>query len=387
MVLLFWLFIAIIFYTFIGYGIILYLLVLLKRLFQKKKQPVAYDLPSVTLVVAAYNEEDIIEDKIKNTLALEYAAGKASFLFITDGSSDKTADIISKYPQIRLMHTPERRGKIAAIHRAMDTVETDAVVFTDANTFLNKEALVLLVSHYADDKVGAMAGEKRVIIGGKTDAAGSEGIYWKYESMLKKWDAELYSVVGAAGELFSIRKELYEAVPADTLLDDFMLSLNIAAKGYKTAYEPNAYAVETSSANVKEELKRKIRIGAGGIQSILRLKKLLNPFRNPVLTFQYVSHRVLRWVVTPFLLVAVLLLNVLIICFCSESGTYKLLLLGQVLFYCAAMAGWLLQRKEVRVKLLFIPYYFTMMNYAVIAGIYRYFKGQQKVTWDKAKRK
>jgi poly-beta-1,6-N-acetyl-D-glucosamine synthase len=387
MILLFWIFIAIIFYTFIGYGIILYCLVLVKRTFSKRKKPLPYELPSVTLVVAAYNEEQIIEEKIENTLALEYPAGKASFLFITDGSSDTTPAIVAKYPEIRLMHTPERKGKIVAIHRAMDTVTSETVVFTDANTFLNKEALMLLVRHYADPTVGAVAGEKRVIVGGKTDAAGSEGIYWKYESALKKWDAELYSVVGAAGELFSIRKDLYEAVPADTLLDDFMLSLNIAAKGYKTAYEPNAYALETSSANVQEELKRKIRIGAGGIQSILRLKRLLNPFHNPVLTFQYVSHRVLRWLVTPFLLPAVLLLNIAIVVCCSGGILYELLLGAQLLFYCASLAGWLLQKREVKVKLLFIPYYFTMMNYAVIAGIFRYFRGQQKVTWDKAKRK
>ena len=387
MKILFWLSTFIIVYTFVGYAIILFFLVKLKRAIKGiKTLPPLNNWPSVTLIVAAFNEEDCIQQKIDNTLQLEYPQGKLRFIFITDGSTDQTAELISKHSSIYLMHSPERKGKINAVHRAMRQVDSEITVFTDANTFLNKEAVLKICRHYADPFKGAVSGEKRVRIDEKSDATAGEGFYWKYESKLKKWDAELYSVVGAAGELFSIRTALYEPVPPDTILDDFMITLLIAKNGYRIAYEPDAYATETSSENVKEELKRKVRIAAGGIQSILRLKTLLNVFRHPVLSFQYISHRVLRWTVVPPLMILVFVLNLLIVI--QGSGAHYLLLLaGQILFYMAAALGFLLEKRQLRNKFFFIPYYFVLMNYAVLAGIKRYYAGTQQVTWDKAKRK
>lgn len=388
MEILFWLSLFIVFYTFLGYGIVLYVMVRIRRLFKGKRRAPGLDqeFPTLTLVIAAYNEESIIEEKIANTLQLAYPAGKLSLLFVTDGSSDRTPDLVAKYPQIKLMHTPVRSGKILAMHRAMDEVNTEVVVFTDANTFLNTDALLLIARHYADPKVGAVSGEKRVMQDALSDATAGEGFYWKYESALKTWDSELYSVVGAAGELFSVRRSLYRAVQPDTILDDFMISMQIAEKGYRIVYEPDAYASELSSENIKEELKRKVRIAAGGIQSILRLQKLLNPFHDPLLSFQYISHRVLRWTVTPFLMILALVLNAVLV---ARSGgvVYQLLLAGQVLFYGLALAGWVLERRKIKVKALFVPYYFCMMNYAVLAGINRYIKGSQSAAWEKAKRK
>jgi len=380
----------IVFYTFAGYGILLYFIIRVKRIFKGHKQTIDEhpdSLPTCTLVVAAYNEQGFIKEKIANSLLLKYPAGKLNLVFITDGSSDDTPNIIAQYPQIQLLHQPQRAGKIAAIHRAMDYVHTDAVVFTDANTFLNKDALIKICRHYADETVGAVAGEKRVHFDESADAsAAGEGFYWKYESALKKWDSELYSVVGAAGELFSVRRSLYQPVPADTVLDDFMISMLIAKKGYRIVYEPEAYATETASENVAEELKRKIRIAAGGIQSVLRLKSLFNPFPYPVLSFQYISHRVLRWTVTPFLLILSFLLNIVL---AIDPGTigYQLLLFAQVLFYVLAILGFIMEKKQLRIKILFIPYYFCVMNYAVLAGIIRYFTTKQSAVWEKVQRK
>ncbi|PWK78777.1 cellulose synthase/poly-beta-1,6-N-acetylglucosamine synthase-like glycosyltransferase [Mucilaginibacter oryzae] len=380
----------IVFYTFAGYGIFLYALIKIKRAVKGRKPPVAEDadlLPSCTLIVAAYNEEYFMEQKIQNTLTLNYPAGKLKLLFVTDGSSDKTPEIIARYPQIQLLHKPERAGKIAAVHRAMDYVDTDAVVFTDANTFLNKDALIKICRHYTDPTVGAVAGEKRVHIDENADAsAAGEGFYWKYESALKKWDSELYSVVGAAGELFSVRRSLYQPVEPDTVLDDFMISMLIAAKGYRIVYEPEAYATETASENVSEELKRKIRIAAGGIQSILRLKKLFNPFPYPTLSFQYISHRVLRWTITPFLLILSLILTV-VLALKPDETAMQALLLAQVLFYLLALLGLIMEKRQLRIKVLFIPYYFCVMNYAVLAGIIRYFGKKQSAVWEKVQRK
>lgn len=386
---IFWISLFLVFYTFLGYGIVLYVLVKIRQAIKGKRTTPTFkdgEWPELTLIVAAYNEAAYIEEKIANTLALNYPEGKAHFIFVTDGSNDATPDLIAKYPQVQLLHQAERRGKIAAVHRAMRFVKTPITIYTDANTLLNKDALINICRHYADASVGAVSGEKRVSIEETADATAGEGFYWKYESKLKTWDSELYSVVGAAGELFSVRTDLYEDVPPDTILDDFMISMLIAKKGYRIVYEPQAYATENGSENVKEELKRKIRIAAGGIQSIVRLSALLNPFRNTVLWFQYLSHRVLRWTVTPFLMILTLLLN-LYISWQNNNLIYLLLLVCQGAFYISALLGWILEKRSIKIKVLFIPYYFCMMNYAVIAGINRYLKGSQSAAWEKAKRK
>ena len=388
MIITFWISMFIVFYTFFGYGILLYFLVKLRRLLKGKRTVPdnGGNWPAVTLIVAAYNEEDYIIEKIKNTLTLGYPKDKAAFIFVTDGSTDRTPELIAGYPQVKLMHSPQRNGKIAAVHRAMQEVRTEIAIFTDANTFLNKDSLLNICRHYADASVGAVSGEKRVHVADAGEATAGEGFYWKYESKLKMWDSELYSVVGAAGELFSIRTNLYEPVPPDTILDDFMISLLIARRGYRIVYEPMAYATEGGSENVREELKRKIRIAAGGIQSIMRLRQLLNPFHNFVLCFQYVSHRVLRWTVTPFFMMLAFVVNG-VIAFQARSPFYETLLGCQVLFYALALLGWVLEQRQVRVKALYIPYYFCMMNYAVVAGIGRYITGSQSAVWEKAKRK
>ena len=389
MILAFWIFFFIIFYTFFGYGVLLYLLVRIKRLFKKPiSLPQSLELSSVSVIIAAYNEEELIEEKINNCLSLNYPANKLQLIFITDGSSDGTPDIVRKYSRIKLLHEDIRLGKMSAIKRAMPFVSGDVTVYTDANTFLNKDALMHLIKHYQNPRIGAVAGEKKILVNQSADASSAgEGFYWKYESALKKWDYELYSNVGAAGELFSIRTNLYQPVETDTIIDDHMIAMRIAEKGYIIAYEPNAYAMETGSADSKEELKRKIRIAAGGIQSIYRLKKAANPFINPILTFQYFSHRVLRWTITPWLMILLFILNLMICISYPDLQLYTTILLFQLLFYAAALTGWFLESKKIKVKAAFIPFYFSMMNYAIIAGTFRYFKGTQSAAWEKSKRK
>jgi cellulose synthase/poly-beta-1,6-N-acetylglucosamine synthase-like glycosyltransferase len=388
MIIALWIGLFIVAYTFVGYGFLLFILVKIKRFFKKPGKLVpGLDLPTVTILIAAYNEETLIEEKIENTLALDYPKEKIQVIIITDGSTDQTAGKVSKYNTVRLLHSDVRAGKMAAIKRAMPFVSGDVILFTDANTFLNKPAVMELVKHYQNPKVGAVAGEKRILVEEVADASSAgEGFYWKYESMLKKWDYELYSNVGAAGELFSIRTELYEPVESDTIIDDHMIAMRIAEKGYIIAYEPMAYAMETASANSKEELKRKIRIAAGGIQSILRLKKAANPFNYPVLTFQYISHRVLRWTITPLMLILIFVINGLIL-LNSPSNFYVFLFLAQLVFYILSATGFYFESRNIRIKALFIPFYFCLMNYAVMAGIVRYFKNNQSAAWEKSQRK
>ncbi len=389
---LFWGLIFIVFYAYLGYGICLYLFVKIKRFFEKSPLPSFTEsaLPNVVFIVAAYNEEDYIEEKIKNCLQFDYPKDKIEFWFVTDGSTDHTPSLVEQYPTLteqtlKLFHSPARKGKIAAVERVMTYVEAPITIFTDANTDVNQQAIRNIVRHYADPKVGAVAGEKRIALGETGDATGAgEGIYWKYESLLKKWDSELHSTIGAAGELFSIRTNQYRHVPPDTLIEDFVLTMGIAMRGYKIVYEPDAYAVESSSASISEELKRKIRIAAGALQAVWRLRSLLNPFRFGLLSFQYISHRVLRWTLAPLALPVIFLLNISL----AKNGAivYKTLLICQICFYLFALLGYVFERKKLKFKTFFVPYYFCVMNYAMYRGLFRLVAGRQSVVWEKSKR-
>jgi cellulose synthase/poly-beta-1,6-N-acetylglucosamine synthase-like glycosyltransferase len=388
---IFWSLLLILFYSYIGYGILLYVLVRVKRLINSRKStgPEPGEDPEVTLFIAAYNERGYIEEKIRNSRSLDYPQGKLHLVWVTDGSDDGTPEILKAYKDVEVYHLAERNGKIGAMNRGMKFVTTPIVVFSDANTLLGRESIRRIVNLFRDPNVGCVSGEKRILKKEKDSAAGAgEGIYWKYESFLKRWDAELHSVVGAAGELFAIRTELYESVERDTLLDDFVISLRVARKGYTIQYDPMAYAMESASANVKEEFKRKVRISAGGIQSVLRLLPLLNIFKYGTLSFQYFSHRVLRWTLAPLSLLLIFPAGLVLAV--NEGltgfGFYSVLFLLQVMFYLAALTGWYFENRSIRIKALFIPYYFFIMNLCVFLGFRRYLRGSQSVNWERAAR-
>jgi len=364
------------------------LLVFLKKFFQKNKVEKApfTDPPPLAIIIAAYNEEEYVTQKIENTLALDYPRDKLEIVFVTDGSTDRTPDLIRQYPGINLYHQPERKGKVAAINRILPLIKSDLILFCDANTFLNKNCATEIVKHYTDPKVGGVAGEKKIFqTDGDTAAAAGEGLYWKYESFLKKLDSDFYTTVGAAGELFSVRKRLIEEVPEGTIIEDFVQSLSICTKGFVVRYEPNAYAMETASASIREEMKRKVRISAGAFQAMVLLKELFNVFKYPIVSFQFISHRILRWTLCPIALVVLLLANFLIVMI-GGNLFYQIMLFLQVVFYGMAIAGWVFANRDIRVKILYVPFYFLFMNVAVFIGFGRYIRKKQTVVWDKAAR-
>lgn len=387
----FWILIFIVFYSYLGYGIILYFLIRFKRFFKKPSDfsNLNTKLPEVTLFITAYNEKDFIVSKQKNNYSLDYPRDKLKIIWVTDGSDDGSVEILKQYKDVVVLHEGERKGKINAMNRGIQYVNSPFVIFSDANALLGKKSILEIVRLFYDPKVGCVSGEKRIFKKEKDVAVGAgESIYWRYESKLKKWDAELYSVVGAAGELFAVRTELYRPVEPDTLLDDFIISLRIAMLGYTIQYSTKAYSMEMSSANVKEEMKRKIRIATGGIQSVIRLYPLLNIFRYGVLSFQYISHRVLRWTLAPLSLPFIFIMNLLL---ANNTGIfaftfYSVIFWIQILFYAAALIGWYLENKQLRVKALFIPYYFFIMNLSIYLGIKRYFSRRQSVNWVRAMR-
>lgn len=385
---LFWICLILVFYTYLGYGMLLWLLVSIKRLVygkpKKQELPTGDELPEVTLMICAYNEQDIVESKMGNTHQINYP--KLKVVWVTDGSNDQTNDYLAKYHDVEVIYSPERRGKTAALNHGLALVQSELVVMTDANTMLNPESIQEIVCCFMDPKVACVAGEKRVAARHEGQAAAeSEGLYWKYESTLKRWDGELYSAMGAAGELCAIRRSLYEPMPENALLDDFVMSLRMVDKGYKIAYTSEAYAMEYGSANLEEESKRKRRIAAGGLQSIWWLRSMLNPLHQPVVAFQFISHRVLRWSITPIALLLLIPLNVLLV-FLKAGAVYNWIWVLQILFYIAAFLGYLLERKGKKKKFLYIPYYFLFMNLNVFKGMAYLKSHKSSGAWEKAKR-
>ena len=387
---LFWICLILCVYTYVGYGILLYLLVLLKRIVKGKPQlkelPADSQLPDVAFMVCAYNEQDVVEMKMQNIRELDYPKDKLHVIWVIDGSSDNTNEYLKAYPDVEIVYSPERRGKTAALNHGLSLVKSDITVMTDANTMVNREAIREIVRCMQDPQVACVAGEKRVLSRHEGEiAAEGEGLYWKYESTLKRLDSELYSAMGAAGELNAIRTKLYEPMPETALLDDFVMSMRMVGQGYRIAYTSDAYAMEYGSANLEEESKRKRRIAAGGLQSSWWLRSMMNPFKNFVVAFQFVSHRVLRWSITPVAMMALIPLNVALVM--MKAGTvYTIVWILQILFYLAAFSGYLLEQRGRKNKLLYVPYYFLFMNVNVFRGMHYLRTHQGGGTWEKAKR-
>ena len=376
---LFWVLLASVFYSYIGYGLVALLLGKARRLPRQKEQ---LPLPPVTLVIAAYNEGKILAQKLENTAALQYPAGQLTVLVVDDGSDDDSVAILQQYPGILLIQHPQRRGKIAALNTAMEHVQTAIVVFSDANSLLNPESITKLVRHFNDDHIGAVAGEKKIAhTSGMGDA---EGWYWKYESYMKKLDASLYTVLGATGELFALRTHLFQPISEDVILDDLMLSLQVSLQGYAIAYEPGAYALESPSTTLGDEERRKVRIATGAYQSLRKLS-FSSMLKKPVLAFQFFSRRWLRWVLCPFAIILLLVLNVVLAAY-AMSPVYDYLLIGQALFYVAALIGWLLIRQNRSFILTTIPFYFLFMNFCMLKGLQHFWWDKETVLWSKAER-
>ncbi len=391
---IFWISGLIILYTFGGYGLVLLMVLKIRSWFcpERKLLPESSEdnLPEVCLIIAAYNEKDYVDQKIRNSLSLDYPPEKLQVIWVNDGSDDGTPELVMKYPEITLLHNPGRCGKIEAMNRGVEHSTAPILLFSDANTMLSANSLRAVIRHFRDASVGCVAGEKQFFQAENQPVAIiGEGFYWKVESWLKQLDYRFYSTIGATGELFAIRRELFHRVEPDTLLDDFMISMRTLLQGFRVAYEPTAVARENGSSDVREEMKRKVRIAAGCFQSMIRLKKLLNPFFKFRLFFQYVSHKVLRWTLAPLSLVGLLASNVLILAGQEAFqlfSFYSLTLILQVVFYGLALFGFLSQNSPVRIRYIYAPFYFTAMNYAVFKGFFRFLKGKQSVLWEKARR-
>ena len=374
--LVFWLSSLLVVYTFAGYGI---LITVLARFFRRPVR-FAQRVPTVSLIVSAYNEEKVIADKIENCFAVDYPRESLEFIIVADGSNDCTTEIVQTFAAcgVKLLHQPTRHGKIAAMNRAVPFAIGEILVFSDADAMLEPQAIRMLVANLADPKVACVGGEKRIRKGASVQAKG-EGAYWRYEAYLKRLDSNLNTAIGAIGELFAIRRDLYRPMDEDLLIEDFVVTMQLVAAGWRVVYEPRAITWENVAPSLAGEWRRRVRMAAGGFQAIGRLKGMLNPMRG-FAAFQYISHKVLRWL-SPFFMIAAFGANLGLL----EQPFYQWTMLAQVVFYSLAALGFVLAQLNLRFWPVQIPFYFCFANATSLAGFWRWVTKSQPVTWVKAR--
>lgn len=384
---LFWITLFLIIYPYLIYPLILLILSkILKRPVQKSAQNKNITLPLVTIIIPAYNEKNIIAEKIKNCLNIDYPKEKLEILIGSDGSNDGTNEIVSDYVKennlIKFIAFEKRRGKISVVNDLAFIAKGEILLFSDANCMLNSQCLNNIIKHFALEDVGCVSGVKKIITVKNDNISSNEGIYWRFESLLKKMESNIYSLIGSDGAIFAIKKEFYEKQETDTIIDDFMISMRVLLnKKKRIIYEENAVALEASEGNYKDEYKRKVRIAAGAFQSLRRLR-FTNLFSFE--GFAFFSHKILRWF-SPVFFILFFISNFLLAIY-SNFIFYKFIFFLQLLYYILTLAGYISNIKGVKNKLLDFIFYFNMTVFSQLIGFIKYKKGNQKVTWEKQNR-
>ena len=373
---LFWAGIALIVYVYAGYPL---LLLLLNRVRGERPVRRANIEPDVTLIISAYNEEDVIARKLDNSLNLDYPAKKLEIIVVSDASTDKTDDIVRQYADrgVRLLRMPERGGKTVGLNHAVPQARGEIIIFSDANALYDRQVVRNMVRNFADPEVGVVTGESRYLIEDGDTSTESENLYWRYELMLKKLESALGSVVGGDGAIYAIRKSLYRPMqPSD--LSDFVNPLQIVAQGYRNVYEPEAFSYEKGGESFEKEFRRKVRIVNRAWRGMVSMRRVLNPFRYGWFAVQTWSHKVLRWWIPAFMAM-VLFANLMLL---SESPFYQASLLLQGLFYGLALIGSARRSTRPMSRLVYIPYYFCLVNWASLRGIIENYFGRTYTTWE-----
>jgi cellulose synthase/poly-beta-1,6-N-acetylglucosamine synthase-like glycosyltransferase len=332
-------------------------------------------------VVVAFNEADVIAGRLQNCLELEYPPDRLELLVAADGSDDATAEIAASFPGVRVLHRPERRGKLAAMNRAAAVAGGEILVFSDANNRYERSALRRLVAPFADPAVGCVTGRKAIDDGSGRPLDEAEGLYWRYESRLKEWESRIGSISAVAGEILAFRREAFPRAAAGTMNEDFAQAMLVAADGWRVVYAPEAISLERASATIADEAVRRTRLVTGRGQALVRLLPLLAR-RDPVLLCQVVSHKGLRPLV-PWALVAAAASNLAL---ARRRRWARVPVLGQAGFYAAAAAGWRRERAGNRSRLLYLPYYFCRMNLATLLGGWHFITRRHEAVWARVRR-
>lgn len=364
-------------YVYAIYPILIYLL---SKLRDKRVTPDQSFLPGVSLIIAAYNEEDVIEEKILNSLSLDYPKEKLEIIIASDGSEDRTNSIVEKYSDrgVILSRVYPRGGKARALNLTIPKAKHEVLVLSDANAMYQKDGIRELVKFLGDPSVGGVTGDVK-ILNDRPEFGQSEGAYYKYERFIQKCESNFSSIIGVDGAMYALKKEAFLPPSNNIILDDFVISMNIVKKGYRVLYNPRAVAYEDSIPEISQEIRRRIRITAGAVQALVK-REGLPRFRQMEEWFMYLSHKLFRWL-TPLFLITLFVTNLILI----PNIFGKIFFVLQLVFYALAVVGWIFSKRDVH-KIFKVPFYFCMVNYAALVGLFKGILKLQRSTWDKASR-
>lgn len=338
-------------------------------------RPENQQLPVVSFLISAYNEESVLRQKIANLQAIDYPPEKLEVVIVSDGSTDQTNEILcaAEGPRFRVVRLDERRGKANALNYAVAEASHEILVFSDASTLFARDAVRNLVRHFADPEVGAVCGALQ--FEGTAESKQTDGVYWKYESMLRLMEARLGATLTASGAIYALRRSCYRPLPPGSIIEDFLVPMNARKQGYGVVYDPEAVGTEFAASTVAAEFTRRVRLAVGSFRA---LRDLLAIPLHGFTRLSFVSHKVLRWLV-PFFLIAMLLSNAVLI----HRSHYALMLASQLFFYLWATFGYVFRKQMQGVRFALVGYFLLAMNLAFLVGFFRYLVGRQAVTWQR----
>ncbi len=374
---LFWVSVLLVGYTYLGYPALMGAWAALRS----RRPRSLGGKPMVSVVIVAHNEAMRIAGRLENLLALDYPRDRLEVLLASDGSTDGTPERARAYVQagVRVISFETRRGKSAVLNDLVGKARGEIVVLADARQRFETGALRALVGPFANPQVGAVSGELILTENAEGTAVGEGvGFYWRYEKFIRRSESRVDSAVGATGAIYAIRRDLFEPIAEDTILDDVLIPMRIARRGYRVLFEPRARASDRAAATAGEEFRRKVRTIAGNFQLFARERWLLNPFRNR-LWLQTVSHKGLR-LLSPLVLIAAFCANLLL----ADAPFYRWTLVGQIIFYGAALGGYARRDARRKIPLLSVPYVLCLLSWATVVAFLRFLTGRQRVTWEKA---
>ncbi len=342
--------------------------------------PAQRGLPTISFLLAVYNEEKIIIEKLENIRDMDFPKGKIEVLIGSDGSSDRTSKLIQSFDSIdiRLFHFDQRRGKAPVLNDLVVAAKNEILVFSDANTFYAPDALNKMVRHFDDPEIGGVCGNLHLSASARNSGGKGEVAYWRYENSIKKFEGEIKTTFGATGGIYALRRNLYRQLPTDkAVMDDFLLPLFAVQQGFRVVYDPFARGWEDTTPSTAKEFERKIRIGAANFNGLAEVLPLLHP-KHGFIAFGLFSHKLIRWII-PFLLITIFTCSTILI---HQGGLYQWIFIVQFVFACVASVGYILDKMSRPIMLFTLPYYFVVANLGLLVGFIRFVKGTQKAAWS-----
>jgi cellulose synthase/poly-beta-1,6-N-acetylglucosamine synthase-like glycosyltransferase len=338
-------------------------------------RPAVQELPLITMVVPAYNEESHLPDKLSNLQQLDYPQEKLEVIFVSDGSTDRTNQILENLTasNVRAIFLRQRHGKPLALNQAVMAAQHEILVFSDAATLFAPDALQKLIRHFSQSGVGAVCGALK--FRGSPESKQTEGVYWGYESMLRLMESRLGATLTASGAIYALRRECYRPLPADSVIEDFVIPMNARKLGYRVLYDPEAIGMEFAAESIKGEFRRRVRLAIGSFRNLPEFLRVPLPRFTRIAFF---SHKVLRWMV-PFLLIGVLLSNA----FLLRELPYRITAVSQLLFYLWAALGLVLHQQMQKLRFGLVGYFLLAMNLAFLVGFIQFLSGKTEATWER----